>query len=165
MPFEVKDWVVHSQHGVGQVVKLETREFAPGTARLYYEIALAKGTIWVPVDGSPSSLRKLTAKRDLAQYRGLLKSAPTALAADHRQRQLELTERLRQGTFRARCEVVRDLTAHGWRRPLGEGSAALLRAAHEGLDQEWAAAEGLSLSEAAQEVNTLLSEGRLLHDK
>ena len=74
MRFEVNDWVVHPQHGVGRVVKLESREFDPGTARLYYEVAISKGTIWVPVDGPPSGIRKLTAKHDLAQYRSVLKS-------------------------------------------------------------------------------------------
>ena len=165
MRFEVNDWVVHPQHGVGRVVKLESREFDPGTARLYYEVAISKGTIWVPVDGPPSGIRKLTAKHDLAQYRSVLKSRPKPLGTDHRQRQLELTGRLRQGTFQARCEVVRDLTAHSWDKPLGEGSATLLRTAHEVLYQEWAAAEGLSLSEATHEIEALLLEGRQTYNK
>src|SRR3989337_47191 len=136
MPFEIDDWLVHPQHGVGRVVKLERRQFGAGAARLYYEICMPKGTIWVPVNGPASGLRRLTAKGDLAQYRGLLKGRPAALAKDHRQRQIDLAERL------------------------NESNAILLRAAHEMVDEEWAAAQGLSRAEAAQEIDALLMEGR-----
>lgn len=165
MPFEINDWVVHPQHGVGQVVKLELKQFGPGLARLYYEIAIARGTIWVPVDGPSGKLRKLTAKGELAQYRALLKSRPTVLEADHRQRQLELSDRLKQGSFQSRCEVVRDLMAHSWHKPLSEGNSILLRLARDGLYQEWAAAEGVSLMDATHEVEALLMEGRQIHQR
>jgi RNA polymerase-interacting CarD/CdnL/TRCF family regulator len=165
MQIRVNDWVVHPHHGVGQVVKLETREFGPGTRRRYYEIAIPTGTIWVPVEGPPSGLRRLTAKSDLARYRGLLRSRPTPLATDHRQRQNDLVERLKVSSLQARCEVVRDLTAHSWGKPLNESSGALLRSARHVLCAEWAAAEGLSLADATQEIEALLLEGRRAHEK
>lgn len=165
MVFEVDDWVVHPQHGVGQVVKLEVRQFDSGTAHLYYEISIPNGTLWVQSDGSSCKLRKVTAKDDLAKYRDLLKSRPSALTENHRQRQVELTDRLRRGSFKARCEIVRDLSALGWYKPLGDGNATLLRAAHLMLDEEWAMAEGMSLSEATREVDALLQEGKHLFKK
>jgi CarD family transcriptional regulator len=160
MPFAVDDWLVHPRHGVGRVVRLVNRQISASAAQLYYEIAIAKGTIWVPVNAQSSGLRKLTAKGDLPKYGGLLKSRPTALPKDHRQLQLELAELLRQGSFRARCEVVRDLTALRWKSPLSESVALVLRTAHEMVEEEWAAAGGLSLAEAAQEIDTLLLEAR-----
>lgn len=160
MPHEVNDWVVHLHHGIGRVVKVEARHFGPGTARRYYEIAIAKGTIWVPVDGPARGLRKLTSKRDLAKYRALLSSRPVAFTGDRRERQIALAERLKEGSFKARCELVRDLTALGWEKPLSESSGVLLRSAHEVLCAEWAATEGLSVVEATQEVESLLQEGR-----
>lgn len=165
MPFEINAQVVHPQHGVGRVIKLEQKQSGPGQTRLYYEITVAKGTIWVPVDGPPGQLRRLTTKDDLAQYRVLLKSCPTALDPDHRQRQLELAGRLKQGSFQSRCEVVRDLMAHGWHKPLNEGNSILLRLARGGLYQEWAAVEEVSIFEATHEVEALLLEGRQIHEK
>jgi len=163
MAIKVNDWAVHPQHGVGRVVKLETRQFDPGPKRLYYQFAISTGTVWVPVQGRPAGLRKLTAKGDLSRYRGLLRSRPTPLVADHRQRQIALVERLKESSFQARCEVVRDLTAHGWQRPLNESSSVLLRRARHALCAEWAAAEGLSLVDATLEVEALLLEGRKAH--
>jgi RNA polymerase-interacting CarD/CdnL/TRCF family regulator len=142
------------------VVKLEMRQFGAGDARMYYEISMPKGTIWVPVSGPASGLRRVTAKGDLARYRGLLRGRPTALAKDYKQRHVELAERLREGSFRARCEVLRDLSAHRWDKPLTESGSLLLRTAHEKVYEEWAAAGGITLAEAAQEIEALLLEAR-----
>jgi RNA polymerase-interacting CarD/CdnL/TRCF family regulator len=160
MRFRANDWIVHPQHGVGQVVKLETREFGEGARQEYYEIAIPTGTVWVPVDGPANGLRKLGTKGDLGRYRGVLRGRPTPLAADHKQRQIALVERLKESSFQSRCEVVRDLTAHSWDKPLNESSGNLLRNARLTLCAEWAAAEGLSIAEATREVENLLSEGR-----
>ncbi len=165
MPIEVNDWVVHPQCGVGRVVKQEVREFDPGTAQRYYVIAISKGTMWVPVEGPPSGLRKLTAKGELEKYRGILRGRPKPLATDSRQRQLALVGRLKDGSFQTRCEVVRDLTAHCWHKSLNESSSVLLRSAHDVLCAEWAVAEGLSVLEASQEVEALLLEGRKTYEK
>lgn len=163
MAIEANDWAVHSHHGVGRVIKLETRRFGSGPEQNYYNFAIPTGTVWVPVEGSASGLRPLTPKGDLDRYRGLLRSRPTPLVTDHRQRQNALTVRLKDSSFRSRCELVRDLTAHGWERTLNESSNAILRNARHALCAEWAAVEGLSLDEATHEVMTLLLEGRKAH--
>ena len=162
MRFNVGDWVVHPLHGLGQIIGLERQQFAQA-AQLYYEIALAKGTLWVAAATPLAGLRGVTAKGDLPGYRALLKSSPGPLDKDYRQRRGELQERLKLGTFQVKCEVVRDLTAYGWPKRLGEVDAALLRRARDSLCQEWAAAEMVTLAEATQEVEALLREARQAH--
>jgi RNA polymerase-interacting CarD/CdnL/TRCF family regulator len=164
MTFAVNDRVVHAVHGVGTVVRLVPRQLDAGTTRLYYEVSLSKGTIWVPVDGDTGGLRRLTAKGELAHYRSLLCSRPAPLAADHRQRHDEVAARLKAGTLRARCEVVRDLTAYAWHKPLCQSSAALLRNAQRALDEEWAAVTQLPVDEAVRQVQALLLEGRRVYE-
>lgn len=161
MQFKVGDSVVHTAHGLGRVVRLDEKRLSGQEARLYYEVTTQKGTVWVPVEARETvRLRPLTAKPELPRYRSLLKSRPTSLDRDYRKRHVELADRLKQGSFRVLCEVVRDLTARGWQKPLSEGDATWLRKAREGLCQEWAAAEGVSIPEAAQEVEALLREAR-----
>ena len=41
--FDVGDTVVHPQHGVGHIVKLENREFERGQTRKYYEVSMPGG--------------------------------------------------------------------------------------------------------------------------
>ncbi len=160
MVFKVGDWVVHSRHGVGRIAKTEARQFEPGKTRLYYEIAISGSTLWVPVDFHPVSLRKLATRSEIARGRRLLKSPAVPLNADPRQRQSDLAECLLQGTFAARCEVVRDLTAHARHKSLGGEMASLLHSTQAVLSQEWAAVEGISVTDAGREIDMLLQAGR-----
>ncbi|MEK7787895.1 MAG: CarD family transcriptional regulator, partial [Chloroflexota bacterium] len=156
--------VVHPAHGMGQIVKIEEKRLFGGEARPYYEVATQKNTVWVPVEaGGGVRIRPLTTKRDLAQYRNILKSRPAPLNKDHRQRHLELADRLKKGSFQVMCEVVRDLTARGWQKSLNEADAASLRKIQEQLCQEWAVVEGVSINQAAQEIGDLLLETQQMY--
>ena len=161
MPFQVGDVVVHPAHGVGHIVSLEEKRFSGREACRYYEIAIQKSTVWVSVE-SPEALhlRPVTLKNDLARYRSVLKSRPLPLNKDHRQRHLELADRLKQGSFLVMCEVVRDLTARGWLKPLNEYDTVSLQRVRGRLCQEWAASESVSMADATGEVASLLLESR-----
>jgi len=161
MSFQIGDWVVLPVHGVGRIVKIDERNFFGVEIRRYYEVETPKSTIWVPTEPSDATrMRVLTVKSDLAQHRSLLKSRPTPLNKDRRQRHLDLINRLKQGSFSGLCEVVRDLTAFGWDKPLNEVDTASLRQACENLCEEWAAVEGMSVDEVNRELEALLLEGR-----
>jgi RNA polymerase-interacting CarD/CdnL/TRCF family regulator len=161
MAFKVGDRVVLSNHGVGRIVRLDEKRFAGAEARLYYEVNTPNSTIWVPADDSAlASLRPVTSRGDLARYREVLRSRPVELDKDRRQRQIELNQRLKQGSFQALCEVVRDLTASSWRKPLNESDSLALKKALDNLCQEWAIAAGVDLAEATHQVDVLLAEAR-----
>lgn len=161
MSFQVNDQVVHPKHGIGRILGLVSQHFGATEARLYYEVAIHTATVWVPLDAAPADqLRPPTDKRELGRYREVLRSRPEVLAADHRQRQLELASRLRAGLFQNLCEVVRDLSARSWLKPLNERDAAALRKTRDDLCREWAIADGVSVLDASDEVETLLQQGR-----
>lgn len=160
MRFKKKDMIVHPQYGVGRVVELEMKQMGPGQRQEYYKIAISTGTVWVPVEGRPSGLRKVTSKEDLGMYRILLKGRPTPLVADYKERNTYLVDRLKERTLQAVCEVVRDLMAFHWSQSLNESSSMLLRSTHLVLCTEWAAAEGLSITEATRVIDALLLEGK-----
>jgi len=157
--FELGDTVVHPQHGVGQIVKLEEREFERGETRRYYEITIPGGsTVWVPVDLANSGLRALASKRELASCREILRADPTDLIEDGRVRQSALVEHLKQGTLAAQCEVVRDLSAFVAHKPAYGTITAFLEAMMRVLCQEWAIVEGITISEATVEISSLLEK-------
>jgi len=157
MQFNVGDSVVHPAHGVGRIVKIEKKRFSEKERRLYYKLIWPELTVWIPVEAQATiRLRLVTAKNDLDQYRNLLKSPPVPLPQKHRQRHLELVSRLKQSSFQVVCEAVRDLTAWGWRKPLGSADTTILKKARESLYREWAAAADISIAEATKEIDTLL---------
>jgi len=157
--FEIGDKVVHPQHGVGQVVKLEDREFERGDSRRYYEIHIPGGsTVWVPVDLPNSGLRRLARKSELTRCREILTAHPLPLTEDGRVRQSDLVARLKQGTIAAQCEVVRDVSAFVAHKPSYGTITGFLEAMLRVLCQEWALVEGITVSEAMSEVSSLLEK-------
>lgn len=159
MTFNIGDTVVHPQHGVGHIAKLENREFDRGTIRKYYEVTMPGGsTIWVPVELATSGLRKLAPKSEIARCREILKSDPLPLTQDGRVRQSELAARLRGCTIAVQCEVVRDLSAFVSHKPAYGTISGFLEAILSALCQEWAMIEGISVMEASAEINSLLEK-------
>lgn len=160
--FNIGEQVVHPQHGVGQVVKLEAREFGSGETRMYYEISIpgTGSTLWVPCDPPSYGLRSLADRAEIERCRSVLASRPAPLTDDPRTRQSHLAERLKGGTIRVQCEVVRDLYAFGEHKSLYGSMAGFFRQTQNVLCEEWAFVEGVTLDQAAQEVASLLEKSR-----
>jgi len=157
MKFNVGDNVVHPAYGVGRIAEIEEKQFIKKEKRLYYKFIWPERTVWIPVeDPAITRLRFVTAKSDLDQYRDLIRSSPLPLPEKHYHRHLELVSRLKQSSFQVVCEIVRDLTARGRRKPLGPTDRATLQRTQEKLHQEWAMASGLSTTEAIKEIDALL---------
>jgi RNA polymerase-interacting CarD/CdnL/TRCF family regulator len=160
--FEIGETVVHPRYGVGQIVKLEEREFERGNIRHYYEISIPGGsTVWVPVDARDSGLRKLAGRSDIVDCRKILESRPSPLTADGRFRQSELMAYLKRGTIAAHCEVVRDLSAFVAHKSSYGVVTGFLEAALGVLCQEWALVEGITPSAAVVEISLLLEKSNL----
>ncbi|NJN95246.1 MAG: hypothetical protein HC875_14645 [Anaerolineales bacterium] len=161
MQFKIGDPVVLPAHGIGHIREIEEKDFSEQGLRLYYKIALSKHSVWVPVEArAESGLRPVTVKDELDRYRTLLKSPPVPLEKNHHRRHHELVGRLKKGSFQIICEVVRDLTAWNWRKPLGQTDTALLQKTRRSLYQEWATAAGVSTTEAIKEIDALLLTAR-----
>jgi RNA polymerase-interacting CarD/CdnL/TRCF family regulator len=157
MQFEVGDVIVHPVYGVGHITAIEEKQFSEIEACLYYQIAISKSNLWVPIEAQAAvGLRLVTAKGDLDKYRDLIKSRPILLNSNLPKRHVELASRLKEGSFQTMCEIVRDLTASGWQKPLGVTNKTILRRTQERLYQEWATAADISIAEATKEIDTLL---------
>jgi RNA polymerase-interacting CarD/CdnL/TRCF family regulator len=164
MHFKVGDHVIHLNHGLGQIVAIEEKQFGSAEARWFYCITIERSTVWVPVTVEMTpQLRLLVSKKALAGYRNLLRSRPVPLNPDKRQRALDLTNRLRLGSFEVLCEILRDLTAQSWPKPLGSADANVLRKVQDSVFLEWSKAEGVSIVEAAREITEILQESRRLY--
>ncbi len=164
MPFKAGDFIVHPTYGVGNIVRLEEKRLAEDQPRRYYVVVVDKSTLWVPVDDNNSAgLRAVTPKKDLDRYRAVLKGRPSALERDHNKRRTLINERVKQGLFQNLCEVVRDLSAQSWKRPLSEADLTLLQRLSGSLCREWAAAAEVSLPDATAEVQSLLQEAKQLY--
>jgi RNA polymerase-interacting CarD/CdnL/TRCF family regulator len=166
MNFNRGDHVVHQNFGVGTVVSIEGMNFSGNKPRLFYRVEFLKTTIWVPVGNEPTKgLRPITPKSKLYKFRALLKSSPVILDADFRTRQKQLENRIDTGTFQSLCEIVRDLNAWHWRKPLNNYEKTLLKQSRASLATEWSETSGLEVSEALEEIDGCLLKGEHQRDK
>ena len=167
MIFNIGDQVVHPQHGVGEVVNLDDRNFGSSKTQRYYEVSIPNGgsSLWVPLTPPSYGLRKLAQRSDIEECRVILASRPSPLPDDARTRQSKLAERLKEGTIHVQCEVVRDLFAFGEHKSLYGSMANFFRQTQSVLCEEWALVEGVTLADAVQEVNALLDKSRKIAGK
>jgi RNA polymerase-interacting CarD/CdnL/TRCF family regulator len=160
MEFRSGDHIVHSDYGVGSIVRLENRQIAESQTRQYYVLVFGRTTVWSPVQASGAAqLRPVTDAEDLDHYRALLKGRPAPLDRDYKKRRLDINEQLAHGSFQVVCEIVRDLTALGWHRRMNDIDASLLKKVRANLWEEWATSTGQSLPDAIGEVSALLQAG------
>ena len=163
MAFNIGERVVHPHHGVGTITGMVDKQFDAGSLRTYYEIAMADSTLWVPVDQPGLGLRGLTPKSELEKCGRILQSPPSPSDLDPRKLREEYARRLKDGTIVAQCEVVRDLTALGWKKPLVGAMADLRRMALNVLCQEWAVVAEVPLTEATHRINAYLTKCKQTH--
>jgi RNA polymerase-interacting CarD/CdnL/TRCF family regulator len=154
---KIGDLVVHPAFGLGHLVELEEKQFYQEGLHLYYKITRHKQSMWVRVEAQESSgLRPVTPRSELAHYRDVLKSPPVPLNTNQPQRQLDLVSSLKQGSFQGVCEVMRDLTAWGWQKPLDQADTTTLQKTRDSLSEEWALMADISPIEARREIDSLL---------
>ncbi len=166
MQFQIGDRVVHPVHGVVTVEGFSEQRFAGNASRQYYKVGTAGLTVWVPLDDRGATvLRRLASKDTLSECRRRLKSRPASLDKDRRIRQLELTNRLKGAALPALSEIVRDLTALGWRQPLGKSEQDLLKKAIKALSEEWAVVEGVTAATALCEIESILADAKPAHTR
>jgi RNA polymerase-interacting CarD/CdnL/TRCF family regulator len=161
MNFRIEQLVFYPAFGLGRVTALVTKSYLDPGLEECYEVVGEHSTIWVQVsEAAARGLRRLTRQAELPHYRGLLRAAPIQLNPDAHGRYRDNRLSLKRGTFQGLCEIVRDLTAYSWRQPLGAYDVLTLTKGRHWLCQEWAAADGVSLSQAAAEIDSLLLAGR-----
>jgi RNA polymerase-interacting CarD/CdnL/TRCF family regulator len=164
MQFNIGDTVVHASYGIGQIVGLEKLRYLGAEARPYYVVAIENGTIWVPLDDSKGMhLRSLVRQDELDRYRKVLRDSPLPVSEDRYQRSADFSARLKTASFQTLCEVVRDLTAFGWKKKLNDYDNATLRKVTGNLSREWSLSANIPVSAVEAEIKLLLQELRQVY--
>ena len=144
--------------GVGHIVARVEKQIFEEQPRLYYEVKLEKATIWLPVDSQePAPVRLLTNEDELSRFRKILTSKPEPLNDNFRVRFSSMDKLFKEGSLESICAIVRDLTARDKVKRLSRGDKMRLQAAMETLCKEWSTSKDISLVDAENEINSLLS--------
>jgi len=150
MEYQIGDWVVHSTHGLGQIMAIEERTLNE-TRSLYYMVKAAAFTIWVPVDENVKTrLRLPNDAAGFLQSISVFSEPAQSLPGDYRQRHLQLHEMVKDGAVDSYCKVIRDLSAYRQTRTASDHDNAFMKHAQGILLGEWSFS--LSITHAAAEL-------------
>jgi len=166
LPYQIGDAMVHPVHGIGVITGLDKIQLGK-QSRLCYVMAIHDNvTLWVPVDAAAQcGLRAVATASGFKAVFGVLRSAAQPLSEQARDRQLEITERFKQGTLEAIGSIIRDLTVRGLSTRLNEHDAKMLRRTQKLLLDEWVLALGVPQPEAESQLNAMLHESATLSDR
>lgn len=158
---EIGDWIVHTQHGVGQIRELETKTIQ-GKEQAYIRVEGSRYEWWLALERiSDAPVRPLRKAGTFKRALRLLRQAPMELPGNQRERRAVVRGILGSRSPAALCRVVRDLTALNSERRLLDEDNRILNSCREALLQEWQLTLAVSEDAAANHLEDYLLEGRL----
>jgi len=159
MAFSVGDKVVHPRYGPGRIISVERWEFPDGD-RSYYVIEIPDQalTVRLPVvTADEVGVRSAVAPSNLPKVLSTLRSKPSELPDDYKERQEQIDEKVKTGNVLQLAQVVRDLTWHGERSHLTKRDSDLLRQGQDLLAAEMALVSGDDVSESNKLILTIMT--------
>jgi RNA polymerase-interacting CarD/CdnL/TRCF family regulator len=158
MGFSIGDRVIHPKFGPGQITGEEHRELVGGFKHYYVIKVLGTGaTAYIPIRKMEElGVRLIMSWGKVAQVLSTLRSVPSALSNDYRERQAGVQEKLGTCLPIPVAQAVRDLT---WRRQckrLTQKDKALLSRGRELLANEMALATDGEIADAQALIDAAL---------
>jgi len=159
-PFRKGDAVVYPAHGVGRVDRIGFEDVAGHRLNLIHiSFDDNQMTLRVPVaQARAAGLRNVASQETLAATLAILKGRPRASRLMWAKRSQEYLAKINTGDPSALAEVVRDLQATSDRSSFSQ--RRLFELALERLAGEFAAVEGIARSDAIEQLNQTLIDGR-----
>jgi CarD family transcriptional regulator len=142
MGYTIGDKVMHPKFGAGQITGEEHRELVGGFKHYYVIQVLGQtATAYVPVSKMDElGVRLIMSLSNLGRILDILRSVPSVLSDDHRERQARVLEQLETGLPILVAEVIRDLTWRAKLEHLTPKDTTLLNQGREQLANEMALA-------------------------
>lgn len=158
MNFHEGEAVMHWQHGLGTVLRLEAMTLS-GEKLLYYVIQIGDMTLWVPDDENLQTRLRLPTRA--AEFQGLmdiLSDPGELLPMDRFERKKLLLAWLGDGRAETLFRVIRSLSTYQRDgHPLNEDDRALLKRSKRALLAEWSFSMSIPLARADHELHHLLA--------
>lgn len=150
------DQVIHSNFGLGEIVKIEEKKIN-GHLSNYYVVSINNMTVWVPVDDEQNSLRIPTPPDEFVKTLPILTSPQQDLQTDRVMRKKQLLDQLKDGQLASICRVIRDLTFYQRNSKLNDQEKSILERAVRSLLTEWTLSLGTTQNQAHQAMENMLN--------
>ena len=153
------DWIVHRQHGVGQIEGTEEKKIGKDVHQ-YFRVRVKGGVYWLPVNNIPDYVRVVSSENQFHEALKVIREAPQEMAENYKDRERDVVEKLENSTLEVKSELIRDLQA---RRMIdGLKLSALNERQLDGLRmqflREMVVVLGIDMEEAEERLDKALRE-------
>jgi CarD family transcriptional regulator len=158
LQFKVGDKCVYPAHGVGQIMRIETRQIAGSDHNFYVlQIVSSGATLMVPVATCErAGMRQLISDEEIGRVYRILKSPGKVSQTTWNRRFREFNDKLRTGSVREIAEVLRDLRSLKGDKDLSFGEKKMMDKALSLIVAEISAASSRPEPDVQDEVNSIL---------
>ena len=156
--FKIGETVVYPNHGVGEVIKIETLEVASIKTNFYVvKMEQSKLMIRVPTDKLEQvGLRKVSSKKTIENVFDILKLKPKIRRIMWSRRAQEYDAKIYSGDPIKIAEVVRDLFRKTSQAEQSYSERQMFQVAIERLAREVAAVEKTDYFQSTEKIETIL---------
>ena len=160
MRFKPGDKVVYPNHGVGEIEEVRTRDLAGSKQDFYHlKIYANNTTVMVPVGNSKTvGLRKLFAKRQVAELFDHLRSGDIDSYSNWKGRYKENAEKMRSGHLFDMADVLKNLEHLSQRKALSYREKQMYEKAKFLIVSEIAIVERQSEEKIQERINEALQK-------
>ena len=156
--FKIGETVVYPNHGVGEILNIETMEIASIKTMFYIvKMEQSKLTIRVPLDKQEEvGLRKISSKKIIDEVYSVLKLKPKIRRIMWSRRAQEYDAKIFSGDPIRIAEVVRDLFRKNSNAEQSYSERQMFQVAIERLARELAAVEKTDYFQSTEKIESIL---------
>ncbi len=156
MAFQIGDKVIHSMHGLGEIVNIEKMLIHDRETNCYV-VRTPELTVWIPIDDiQQHSLRTPTSPEEFTRLFTILTSPSETLPENRVVRKEVLMAQLKDGQLASICRIVRDLRHFLRTAKSNDQEKSILERATKSLLAEWTYSFNVPMLQAQQAVEKLL---------
>jgi RNA polymerase-interacting CarD/CdnL/TRCF family regulator len=159
--YDIGQWVVHSQYGVGQIKQIEKMPLHGDikTKQKCFQVQTQNGIFWFPVEQKNNPrLRPITTQEKLTRSLKVLQEPPEDTDAHHNILKGRINEAQKDGSLKTSIELVRDLSARNTIKKLNILEERALKLHTERLIREWSLCMDLDEIEIRTRFDKLIQE-------
>ncbi len=161
------DWIVHSRHGLGQIIGMDKKELF-GDRKVFYIVKTELITYWLSLSEVDSGrIRQVESAEVFEQALAILRSEPEPLDNNFRRRLMHIQTSVEDATLLSKAALIRDLHARDVQKDMHVNEKKILENLEHQFVNEWVQSCRITPEEARSQMNDALSRSsaNLVHKK
>jgi RNA polymerase-interacting CarD/CdnL/TRCF family regulator len=160
IPYSVDDWIVHTNYGVGQIKRIETKPIH-GEETKCFKVKTKNSTYWFPTsDIDNPRVRPVASKDIITKVIKNLRRQSSKLDTDRGYWKKRIEEVQSNGDLLSISILIRDLSAQQVLRNLNQTEGDALEHFKERLVREWSSITGDEIEQLRTEVAGYIQESQ-----